>query len=335
MSAENQNQASSLTALVQNDTPIVLDGALATYLESKGADISSALWSAELLISNPDLIYQAHLDYYRAGANVVTTASYQASFEGLQKHAGLTEKDAIALVKKSVELAFRARDDYLKELDEEQKKKREGRLFVAGSVGPYGAFLADGSEYRGDYTLPKNQMQNFHRGRIRALVEAGVDVLAIETIPSYPETEALIDLLEEEGYNVPVWFSWTLKSEDSLSDGSRLIDASNYVTSCGRVNVIAMGVNCISETLALKSLGYLSHTPSLPIVVYPNSGELWDAEKRFWHGKKTEGVELKQLVVNYWKNGGGLIGGCCRTTPDDIKVIAEALQAFEPVQKRS
>ena len=325
----------SFSALLKLNTPIIVDGALATYLESAGADISSALWSAQLLIDNPDLIYKAHLDYFRAGANVVITASYQASFEGLRKYSKLNDDEAAEVVTKSVDLAIRARNDYLQELEEGDRKRKEGKMFVAGSVGPYGAFLADGSEYRGDYTLPKNQMQNFHRGRIRALVEAGVDVLAIETIPSYPETEALIDLLEEEGYNVPVWFSWTLKSEDSLSDGSRLIDASNYVTSCGRVNVIAMGVNCISETLALKSLGYLSHTPSLPIVVYPNSGELWDAEKRFWHGKKTEGVELKQLVVNYWKNGGGLIGGCCRTTPDDIKVIAEALQAFEPVQKRS
>ncbi|KAF2121880.1 homocysteine S-methyltransferase [Lophiotrema nucula] len=314
-----------LSARLNSGKPIVLDGALATYLEILGADISGVLWSAEILLTNPNLIYQTHLDYYRAGANISITASYQASIPGLAKHLHLSNNAADGVVKKSVYLAKQARDYYLASLSsEEERKSKKKELFIAGSVGPYGAFLADGSEYRGDYEVPKEEMKDFHRGRIKALVEAGVDVLACETIPSFAETEALLELLRKEFPNTEAWFSFTLKDDEHISDGTSLVKAVGVLLDWPKV--ISVGVNCVSEVLALGALKRLKNHTSKPLIVYPNSGEEWDAEKRAWKGSKSEGSQLADRTMEYWNAGARIIGGCCRTTPKDIVVIQETLR---------
>jgi S-methylmethionine-dependent homocysteine/selenocysteine methylase len=304
-----------------NAHPVILDGALATYLETLGADISGALWSASILIDQPALIHKTHLDYYRAGANVAITASYQASIAGLTKHLKLNEKDAKSVVRKSVELAKEARDQYVAEAGED-------RLWVAGSVGPYGAFLADGSEYRGDYDVPREEMKSFHRGRIEALVEAGVDILACETIPSKGEVEALLDLLTAEFPDTEAWFSFTLRDAEHLSDGTPLSEIAVLFEHVEQV--VALGFNCVPDDLALAALKTLKPLVKRgTLIVYPNSGEQWNAQAREWEGKRTEGSTLADKTVEWWKAGAGMIGGCCRTTPEDIGVMKKALDGVQ------
>ncbi|KAF2266231.1 Homocysteine S-methyltransferase [Lojkania enalia] len=314
----SSDSSSCLSALLSAGKAVVLDGALATYLESLGADISGALWSADLLVSNPSLIYQTHLDYFRAGANVAITSSYQASIPGLINHLHITEGEARELVRKSVQLAKKARDDCLTSTTESTSP-----LFIAGSVGPYGAYLANGSEYRGDYSLPSQEMKAFHRGRIESLAESGVDVLAIETLPSFPEAEVLLDLLRTEFRTIEAWFSFTLKDVTHISDGTPLSKVVELLE--GYEKVIAVGVNCVTESLALPAVQHMSSLTRKPLIVYPNSGEAWNASARSWQGSRTSGSHLADRVKGYWHARAQLIGGCCRTTPEDIAVISQTL----------
>jgi homocysteine S-methyltransferase len=301
------------------ESPIILDGALATYLETLGADISGALWSADILLQNPSLIKQTHLDYYRAGAQVAITASYQASLAGLSKHLKLSDEQGKDVVKKSVQLAQEARDEYLKETGQEQNQ-----LWIAGSVGPYGAFLADGSEYRGDYVLEKEDMKTFHRGRIQALVDAGVDVLACETIPSLRETEALLELLQREFEGEEAWFTFTLKDGQHISDGTPLERIAALFD--GVKQVVALGFNCTPDDVALRALKPLQEGRKWKMIVYPNSGEQWNAAAREWEGKRTEGGLLAAKTRQWADAGAVLVGGCCRTTPKDITIMRDVLQ---------
>lgn len=327
------------------DAPVILDGALATYLETLGADISGALWSADILLQNPSLIKQTHLDYYRAGAQVAITASYQASLAGLHKHLDLNEERGKDVVRKSVQLAQEARDEWVEEhvkgLSEVEKlgiifdgssvpqyrQSTRDRLFVAGSVGPYGAFLADGSEYRGDYNLAKADMKAFHRGRIQALVEAGVDVLACETIPSLGETEALLELLQEEFSDTEAWFTFTLRDASHISDNTPLSQIAALFDNAPQV--VALGFNCIPDDVglaALYNLKALQKDRKWKMIVYPNSGEQWNAAAREWEGQRTEGGLLAAKTRQWADAGAVLVGGCCRTTPDDISVMRDVLQ---------
>ncbi|KAL5116800.1 AdoMet-homocysteine methyltransferase [Pleosporales sp. CAS-2024a] len=327
--------------LTQSTDPLIIDGAMGTYLELLGADVSGSLWSASMLVSEPNLIKRTHVDYFRAGANIVITASYQASLPGLVKHLNLSEAEAANVVRKSVELAMAARDEYIKGIlegeelggrrgDSEAEIKSEEalrkKLFVAGSVGPYGAFLADGSEYRGDYVVGKEEMKAFHRGRVQALVAAGVHVLACETIPSKRETEALLELLTHEFKDTEAWFTFTLRDDGHISDGTPLADIASLFE--GVDQVVGIGFNCVPDDVALAALKKLKPlAKSATLVVYPNSGEQWNAKTREWEGTKTEeGSTLAHKTVEWVSAGARLIGGCCRTTPEDIRTMSEALQ---------
>jgi homocysteine S-methyltransferase len=304
---------STFSEFVHDHDSIVVDGALATELESRGCDLNSSLWSAEVLIHQPELIYQVHRDYFLAGADCAITSSYQASTGGLQKQ-GFTLSEAKALIQKSVTLAKQAGEEVQKDYPDRQ-------CFVAGSVGPYGAYLADGSEYRGDYHLHEEEMKDFHRGRIQALVDAGVDVLACETIPSIEEAQALVNLLLEYP-TTAYWISFTLRDENHLSDGSHLKEVLELLNSSPQC--VAVGVNCIPEDQVSKALSSLSSLTSKPLIAYPNSGEIYDATSKTWSGKRAEGDHLVDRVKEWRSLGAKLIGGCCRTTPADIRVIADA-----------
>ena len=313
------------------DSPVILDGALATYLETLGADISGALWSADILLQNPSLIKQTHLDYYRAGAQVAITASYQASLAGLSKHLHLSEEQGKDVVRKSVQLAQEARDEWVKEssagLSAAETAQARDRLFVAGSVGPYGAFLSDGSEYRGDYHLSREDMKAFHRGRVQALVDAGVDVLACETIPSYAEAQALLELLCEEFGEVEAWFTFTLRDAEHIADGTSLARVAALFDAVP--SVVALGFNCTPDDVglaALQTLRPLQEGRSWKMIVYPNSGEQWNAAAREWEGQRTEGGQLAAKTRQWADAGAVLVGGCCRTTPEDIGVMRDVLQ---------
>ncbi|MFN3492730.1 MAG: homocysteine S-methyltransferase, partial [Anaerolineales bacterium] len=232
--------------LLQKQNIIVLDGALATELENRGCDLNDSLWSAKILIEQPELIRQVHLDYFNAGADVAITASYQATVEGFAQR-GLNKNQAIELIKKSVQIAKDARDEFWS--DEKNRINRQYPL-IAGSVGPYGAFLADGSEYRGDYQLTESELINFHRPRIEALIESGVDLLACETIPNFDEAKALVKLISEFTH-ASAWFTFTAKDGEHISHGEKIADIAKWLDSFEQVS--AIGINC-SSPLHIPSL---------------------------------------------------------------------------------
>lgn len=293
---------------------VIIDGALATELQERGCDLNDPLWSAKVLIEQPELISTVHYDYFIAGADCAITASYQASPLGFAKR-GLSRSQSITLIKRSVDLAKQAKIKY------QQVTKDSRPLVIAGSVGPYGAYLADGSEYTGNYNLSDIAMMDFHYDRIKALIDAGVDILACETMPSFAEIKVLVDIIAQFP-DIPCWFSFTLKDNHHLSDGTPL----ELVTKLLETNqqVIAIGINCIALENVTKSLASLHELTEKPLIVYPNSGEHYDATSKTWQIKDQQHTFCNQLL-NWQKNGAKLIGGCCRTTPKDIKKISERL----------
>ncbi|WP_312394337.1 homocysteine S-methyltransferase [Mixta calida] len=303
--------------LLQRRGALILDGALATELEARGCVLTDALWSAKVLLEDPQLIYQVHYDYFVAGAQCAITASYQATPQGFAAR-GLDEAQACALIARSVELAQRARQDYLAD------HPQAAPLLVAGSVGPYGAFLANGAEYRGDYALPQDKMMAFHRPRIAALAAAGVDLLACETLPSYAELEALTALLTAEYPTLPAWFSFTLRDSEHLSDGTPLAQAVALLDRCPQV--VALGVNCIALEKVTPALTALRRLTRKPLLVYPNSGEQYDAVSKTWHSAPA-GCALQDKLAEWREAGAQIIGGCCRTTPQDIAALAHRCRA--------
>lgn len=304
-------QNNPLTAILAESPFVLLDGAMATELEARGCDLADSLWSAKVLMENPQLIYDVHLDYFRAGAQVAITASYQATPEGFAAR-GLDETQSRALIARSVELARQARDAYRAE-----NPAAKG-LLIAGSIGPYGAYLADGSEYRGDYQRSAQAFQDFHRPRIDALLESGADLLACETLPSFDEIRALAQLLVE--YPVAqAWFSFTLRDSQHLSDGTPLRDVLAFLADYPQI--LAVGINCIALENTVDALSYLHSQTSLPLVVYPNSGEHYDAVTKTWHHHGEACATLEGYLPQWLAAGAKLIGGCCRTTPKDIAAL--------------
>jgi homocysteine S-methyltransferase len=283
-----------------------LDGGLATQLESQGHNLNSALWSARLLHDNPEAIVQAHLAYFTAGAQVATTASYQASIAGFVK-AGIGRPEAELLIKRSVRLAEQARARY-----------DDGRTrWIAGSVGPYGAAMADGSEYRGDYDLSVDELRAWHRPRIVLLAESGVDILALETIPCLAEVEAL--LAEVDGSGQPCWLSVTCAG-DRTRAGEPAAEAFSLARDVAEI--VAVGVNCIDPADAHPLVRSARESSGKPVVAYPNSGERWDASARAWIGS----VTFRSEDVQEWiSTGARLVGGCCRVGPTAIRAIRDLL----------
>jgi len=297
---------------------MVLDGGLATELEGRGADLRDPLWSARLLLENPGLIREVHADYYRAGADLATAASYQTSVAGFVRR-GVDRREALSLIRTSVTLAREARDIFWT-----LPERPADRLWplVAGTAGPYGAALADGSEYRGRYGVGRRTLQDFHLPRLEALLEAGADLLAVETIPSPREAEAVLQLLPRWP-DARVWVSFTCRDDAHLSEGQPVEDAARVVR--GHPQVVAVGVNCVSPAQVDGLLERLGPVTDLPLVVYPNSGEVWDAERRTWIGSPARFDPIRD-PVRWQRLGARLIGGCCRTTPTTIRDIRRGLR---------
>jgi len=303
-----------ITNILKDFPLIILDGALATELERLGCDINDSLWSAKILAQNPEIIEKVHYDYFASGADCAITSSYQATIEGYIEK-GFTEFEAISLIKKSVTIAKKARDDFWK--NPLHRINRPTPL-VAGSVGPYGAYLADGSEYRGDYKISEEDLIEFHRPRVKILVSAGVDILACETIPSLIESKAIIKLLKEFP-NVYCWMSFSAKNDLQISDGTLISDCAKYLDAF--TQVAAIGINCSAPAHIQSLIEEIKKNSKKPIVVYPNSGEEYDACSKTWHGNSSSKI-YSRSTKSWFDKGAQLIGGCCRTTPEDIKSIA-------------
>ncbi|MEC1289145.1 homocysteine S-methyltransferase [Bacillus mojavensis] len=293
---------------------IVLDGAMATELERKGCDLNDSLWSAKILMEQPELIKQVHADYFVAGADCAITASYQSTFEGFAAR-GLSEAEARRLIQMSVSIAVEARDEFWA-----QKKNRLNRPkpIVAASVGPYGAYLADGSEYRGNYGISEEELAEFHRPRMKALIDAGADVLACETIPCLTEAKAIVRLLKEFP-DTYAWFSFSAKDGLHISDGTPAAECASWLDQHSQA--AAVGINCTPLQHIPSLIAELKKNTSKPIIVYPNSGEQYDPDTKTWNGAAC-GEPYGQSARIWFENGAKLIGGCCRTKPEDIKEIA-------------
>ncbi len=304
----------SIETILKNQRVAIVDGAMATELEHRGCDLNDALWSAKVLLEQPELIRAVHLDYFNAGADFAITASYQATVEGFAQR-GLSREQALDLIKKSVQLAQEARDEFWA-----KEENRIGRIrpLVAGSVGSYGAFLADGSEYRGDYNLSEDELIAFHRPRIEALIASGADLLACETIPRGIEARALIRLLAEFP-NTFAWFTFTAKDGEHISNGERIADVAAFLDK--QSQAIAIGINCTSPLHIPSLIREIKRNTDKPIIVYPNSGEYYSAVTNTWHGETScdkFGLQSKE----WFGNGATLIGGCCRTTPGHIREVS-------------
>lgn len=289
---------------------LVLDGGMSNALEDRGADLTDDLWTARLLRDAPDEVVAVHRTYFEAGADVATTASYQASVPSLVA-AGLGAAEAESLISTSVTLARIARD---------QVQRASGRrLLVAASVGPYGAVLADGSEYRGDYGLDPAQLRDFHGPRLEVLAAAGPDLFAVETVPDVREAEVLVPLLDEIG--LPTWFSYSVAGGRTRA-GQSLEEA--YAVLAGSSAVIAAGVNCSAPPEVSGAVRAAVAATGRPAVAYPNRGESWDSTTHAWQGADLFDTAL---ALTWYDEGARLLGGCCRVGPRDIAGLAEVLAA--------
>ncbi|MGZ8578623.1 MAG: homocysteine S-methyltransferase [Actinomycetota bacterium] len=290
---------------------LILDGGLATQLERHGADLRDALWSARLLLDDPALIRRVHREYFAAGADVAISASYQASFEGAARR-GLGPSEAAALMRTSVTLAREAAGEHAATSGETP--------IVAASIGPYGAILADGSEYDGRYGLGVDELIQVHRPRIEVVLEAEPDLLAVETIPSGVEAEAIVALLADHP-DARAWMSFSCRDDEHLHDGTRFADVTAMVAASPQV--VAVGVNCTPPGYVgalLRSAGELP----VPMIAYPNLGSTWDPGAKRWIAEGPR-PDLGALAPTWRDAGATAIGGCCGTGPEDIAAIAAAL----------
>jgi homocysteine S-methyltransferase len=302
---------------------IVLDGALATELERRGADLADPLWSAKILIEEPDLIRAVHLDYFKAGADVATTATYQASFEGFHRR-GIDRDGAAQSMRNAVALASAAREQFWSEPTNRTDRLRP---LIAASVGPYGAMLADGSEYRGHYTVSDRQLAAFHRPRLQVLAQSGADILACETIPCLREALIVARLLEEFPA-ITAWVSFSCRD-------SALNCAGEEISACAAAlhefpQIAAVGVNCTAPEFAVSLLRRMRERTDKPLVAYPNSGQRYEALTKRWTGTRTT-TSWGEYAGDWYRAGARLIGGCCRTTPQDIREIGRKRERRQSV----
>jgi homocysteine S-methyltransferase len=301
---------------------MVLDGGLATELEKRGFDLEDPLWSAKVLLEAPGAIAEVHLDYLMAGADCITSSTYQATFQGLADR-GLDRDEAAALLRLSVELALDARHRF--EMGRSTGSGGAGsppRPLVAAGIGPYGAFLADGSEYRGDYGLDVEALADFHRDRWHLLADCGADFLLCETVPSVVEADALT-MLAGETPNTKYALSFSCSDGRTISDNTRVDDIEPQVFD--HANLIGIGINCTSPRFVPSLLERFGARSDLPVIVYPNSGESWDSPNHRWTGTTHPG-DFGTAAAEWRRSGASIIGGCCRTGPNHIASIAERVR---------
>jgi len=289
----------------------VLDGGLATALELAGFDLRTSLWSARLVVDDPDAVRAVHRAYLEAGADCITTAGYQASIEGFLG-AGFDRAGAEAMLRRAVELAVAERDAFWS-----VPANREGRLrpIVAASAGPYGAYLADGSEYRGRYGVSRDVLERFHGQRLDVLCDTDADVVAFETVPSCEEAVVIAGLLEARP-EARAWVSFSCRDSESLRDGAPVAESARAVAFSEAV--VAVGANCTAPRHVGGLVERIAAVTPLPVIAYPNSGESWDAQARSWTGSADAWLD----DVGAWVGAGArIVGGCCRVGPEEIRQL--------------
>ncbi|MFN3996407.1 homocysteine S-methyltransferase [Algoriphagus sp.] len=294
--------------------PLLLDGGLSNELERQGCDLNQELWSAKLLESNPEAIIFAHLSYLESGAQCIITSSYQATLPGFMA-IGYDKSSASSLILKSVKLAEEARNRFL------SVNKPVSKPLIAASIGPYGAYLADGSEYRGDYMITDQELRDFHEPRITLLDNSAADILACETIPNFREAKVLSELLENA--KKPAWVSFSCKDGKHISDGTPIEECASFFAH--HSTVFAIGVNCTSPEFISELIRSIkTKSGSKKIVVYPNSGATYHAESKTW--TNLTNLSSCEMMVKEWMDlGADLIGGCCGIGPLQIKAMSKVI----------
>lgn len=305
--------SNALSALLKTKKHPVIDGAMATELEKLGVDTAHELWSAAALLNQPEVIARVHHAYFEAGADFATTNTYQANIAAFVAQ-GLTHDQSAELIKSAVHIAVASRNEWCVAHGVSAAEK-----LVAASVGPYGAYLADGSEYTGAYSLTDAEFRDFHRPRMELMQEAGADFFALETMPNAPEVVALLGLLADDFADAEAWLSLSLADADHLCDGSAVRDLAPLVNASDQV--VAVGLNCTALENVAPALEFFSSVFDKPLLVYPNSGEKYDPATKTWTPAEP-GDTFQTLVPSWLEAGATMIGGCCRTTPADIAQIA-------------
>lgn len=312
----------SLQETLKNTGIMVIDGSMSTQLERLGCHLQDSLWTAKALVERPDLVKEVHLSYFRAGADCGITCSYQATIPGLMNR-GYTREEAEHMIVRSVELFLEAREEWW--TAEGQAAGRVYPLCLAG-IGPYGAYLADGSEYRGNYGISDEALREFHQRRMELLWNAGADVLLIETQPSLHEALIAADIAEQ--LEADYWISFVCKDGSHICEGDAIRDCGEKLSK-GHPHLRMIGVNCTAPQLVEHLIGELKASTSLPIAVYPNSGEVYDAVSKTWHGQK-DGVFFGDYARRYMRAGASAVGGCCTTVDSHVR---EVVKAREVVRK--
>ena len=285
--------------------PLAIDGGMSTELEQQGGRLEGSLWTAQALLDDPGLIEAAHKAYVDAGAAVVITASYQISRTGFVE-AGLTAEDADRALRASIEVA--------------RKAVSGSETLVAASVGPYGAILHDGSEYKGNYGKTVEELRAFHVERLGVLLSANPDLLAIETIPDALEAEALVAALAEFPSAI-AWMSFSIGPDGKLWAGQSLAEAARIAASSPAI--AAIGVNCVDPALVSAAIAEIRTVTDLPVVIYANGGGTWNSETGIWENAAADA--LVAYSAEWITQGATLIGGCCGTHAGDIRQLAQAL----------
>ena len=295
--------------LSELEFPTLLDGGLSNLLVQ--SDIDGILWTAQAILNNPESIIQAHLAYLNAGARILATSSYQASFKGLHE-AGLSDQEIKYTLLKSVSLAKEAIIRF------KESSSVDYDPILAASIGPYGAYLADGSEYRGNYGLSDQELRDFHFDRIQLLSKCDVDCLAFETFPDLQEIKIVTELAEQT--ELPYWISFSCKDGESLNDGTPVKECVEWLKV--QEYLFAVGINCTHPSFIESLIREIRLKWKGKIIVYPNSGEVYDAETKTWSGNP--GFTSNE-VRNWLDSGADIVGGCCRIGPAQIEEISRVV----------
>jgi homocysteine S-methyltransferase len=303
----------------------VLDGAMATELERRGFNLDGPLWSAHVLESSPEAIAAVHRDYLEAGADCLLTASYQVSAEGFAQ-IGRNPEDAARhaanALRASVAIAEKVRRDY--------QATSPRRIWIAASLGPYGAMLHNGAEYHGNYHCSFDALVGFHSRRIAVLAHTNADLVAFESIPSLEEARAILAALRSYP-DLPVYLSFTCRDGIHVSHGETLRACAELLDE--QPQVVGIGINCTAPELIAGLVGELAQLTSKPIIVYPNSGEQWDPVHHCWRGDG----QIQQFgeLAQRWKSAGAQwIGGCCRTGPEHVRAVANLWRQALPLESQ-
>ena len=316
----NNTMTNTIEQILKNRKIMIIDGSMSTALEKLGANLNSKLWTAKALEVSPALVKQVHLDYFRAGADCGITCSYQATIPGLMENV-CTREEAEQLIARSVEIFREAREEWWEA--EGRAAGREWPICLAG-IGPYGAYLADGSEYRGNYGVSDDILLGFHRRRMEILHEAGADILLIETQPSLHEALLEAGIAEELGADY--WISFSCRDGKHIWEGDLIRDCAR-VLSEGHPHLRMIGVNCTKPEYIESLVRELRAGTDLPVGVYPNSGEIYDPETKTWHGAK-DGRDFGEYAFAYMKAGASAVGGCCTTVQYHVDKVVEARNRF-------